>query len=643
MTLRLKRSSLLIMRSGFGAKLSLALALTVGSCTFADVFVVSYAGAPHLEEIRQSLPDTSLLLDTERSGLSVKNSFRGTVVATRRPSDMSAPRDSAAGSPILRIRLFPLEGDLDGTFGGEVIELPDAWLDIDNEVDSFYDLRLLFSNRDETLGYRIGSSRYANALFAAVDPEGRLGLNTMGQPDESDEGSLVEGSFVKRLKYWQEIPFSNVSHQEFSMDEEYLAETSRLMEERRSKAWFKHGLVYPPTEARNHVLDASVWIETIARIRRYGYYEPGLERAMLALLGAQLRFARVDATDNYSAYVREQGVHLRGAIVDLIRFAAGARQSEGHLGWFTERQALGLQRPVHLTEATEVALDLVLAYPEVLNGFKPEAEAEMELKNNPYSFTYTKAEFTGLAPIDFEMPTIEEPRSLFEPVLAPELPTSREVPSVSPLDLLYLTVDPWKVGLEEPIDLKSKASSALLLQLRGEMGDLSSDYDYATEYARMYALEEITDDCMELAEWMLMPSGGEIIEAEPFWQRLGRAYAYWQNLIGILSAAEWPGRPEAYEEFFDRVVSRMSGLASNHLNDIENGNTVYATNELERLDMRVHFFRAFERLQGDSAAERLLLDEVRKWKENFIEAYEAGRASEWTSLMVQRYLKVSSQ
>ena len=65
---------------------------------------------------------------------------------------------------------------------------------IRSTIDTAADFSLLLSNRHETMGVEFGSRRHLQAVFAALDPDGSMGLSTGGA--EGPSSGLKEGALM---------------------------------------------------------------------------------------------------------------------------------------------------------------------------------------------------------------------------------------------------------------------------------------------------------------------------------------------------------------------------------------------------------------------------------------------------------------
>jgi len=260
-------------------QLRISQVVLLGACfaapAHADQIFITPAGKENLDVIRLRLVPAKVR-QIDGANPYADTFFHGIYLASEPPADPDAPMSDPKRWPTHRVTAF----DPGGENRSDPKRLPGMWVlaSAGREVDSLYDLRLAFSNRDQTRGIALGGRAYRAALNRALDPTGEIGLSTGGDAGGEHEADLAEGYHILSLS----------GRLEAALKDEQMGKLS--MEVRR-------GLRAPheaPGTFRG-VENPMELIESIARFRRYrGVAEPGFDRAAFAMAYWWCQLGRVD-------------------------------------------------------------------------------------------------------------------------------------------------------------------------------------------------------------------------------------------------------------------------------------------------------------------------------------------------------------
>ncbi|MCB1276050.1 hypothetical protein [Prosthecobacter sp.] len=541
----------------------------------ADTLFLTKLGEKHLAEIRAQIAPIPVYEAGEApQGMPRQPFFRGVIVGDVPARDVTADYETEEGRATLIVRAFTM----DGTKASPEFRISDAWVKPHQELDSFYDLRQLASNRDEMLSTRIGSARFLGEFLNAIDPGGATGIGTGGAATAGEK--LEEGRLIEELN-----PASSASASGQNQVAEFFQQ--RRLKERRSSAWLAW---HWPQQSRDS--DAWQWMEMIARTRRYGIYETGLDRAMLALLSARARLAWAKGDSPRATALRQHGFEVRRSVVDALRGLATTSATEQRLAQ-ESRQGAALWLPVDLSEVGAAALDLCLARNEIVLPVCSADKVREEIRLLEVHPDYRPAQGLQMSV------------STLSPAPAPGgFPASPAYDEgIKAEEIWHLAVRPPEGGLHFREDVRPKAQALLQIMMKPGGLKVLPDQQATADMVTYRSIDHLIFYTLSSAFLAnpegLMEYGGN--EAEPLSQKLTRAYEAWRVGIGLLSYAEWPGRIEAYHHWQDDLWAQSTGIAE-RLHKASESGTVPADLEL-RLQHTLRCLRDLSHV-GDSGGAR---------------------------------------
>ena len=266
-----------------------------GGIAQADTLTLTPAGLKHLDEIQKMLHPAPVY-ESSRG----EKYFYGLIIDAYSAPDPAAPWQSLKGRPHYKVIAF----DTRGVNRSQAVVLSSFWVKPFNTIDTLLDLRTYASNRDVIYNTYIGSRKYMASLLQAIDPNGTLGLVPTGSSSTHESKGLVKGA----LELFLCKPFGR------GEEDEYFLTMNQMLKERRPLITAPHGMRY--------LGDGSGLAYSIAKARKYPVYEPGFERAAMALLLLRTNLITVDPTrSECSNFLYQHGLLTTRTLIKLVRAA----------------------------------------------------------------------------------------------------------------------------------------------------------------------------------------------------------------------------------------------------------------------------------------------------------------------------------
>jgi hypothetical protein len=187
-----------MIRGALAAAFAAAVALAPGAGD-AGWFYLTPEGLKHIDEITRAIAP----IPVERDPQTGQRWFRGFLVA------VSLPKNPAAG--LAHVDAWD-EGqvvavDAKWRVQTRPVALSAAWVRGSGAFDTVRDLRNYGGNFDEVYGAPVGSHRYLEHLYAAIDADGSMGLRPPGRPTPPARPvKLVEGVLVDMIRVQRAPP-----------------------------------------------------------------------------------------------------------------------------------------------------------------------------------------------------------------------------------------------------------------------------------------------------------------------------------------------------------------------------------------------------------------------------------------------------